>query len=200
MKNDNSPETRNKSGFHTPPCRRNFFHSVAAIAVTLCFFAACGPSDPDYLEKLYGEIAWANAERLTVNVEFPANWGFSQQSGTDRCADLVNTKETPRMGYAFNVEFSPMPEFGFEKWLAFPTSEYIKLDIRKSYNETQFDPDTLEQILPQRERERCGYCGKHKQYGFKGRSRYNQHFRTGHACALVQLQAGCKPDHPAAGE
>ncbi|MDR3019382.1 MAG: hypothetical protein LBU66_00590, partial [Treponema sp.] len=105
--------------------------------IVLCFLVfSCelfnAQNDPDYWEKLDEEIAWVNAEKLTVSVTFPAEWGTSPNSGTGRSFDNVRRNETPRKGYAFNVEFTPLPGFGFEKWLAFPTSEYSKLDFSKN--------------------------------------------------------------------
>jgi len=101
-----------------------------------------GASDPEYLDKLYDEIAWANAERLTVTVGFPAEWGSSPQRGTGRSGDT-------RLGYAFNVEFGAMPGYGFEKWLAFPTSIYDTLDKTLSALEIEGSalPENLVEII-----------------------------------------------------
>ncbi|MCL2763322.1 MAG: hypothetical protein FWD36_08990, partial [Treponema sp.] len=97
-------------------------------------FTSCelfnNPSDPRFLDGLHGEVAWANAERLIVTVGFPTEWGSSSQRGTGRCGDT-------RLGYPFQVEFGAMPGYGFEKWLAFPTSIYDELDKSSSASEIE---------------------------------------------------------------
>ena len=80
-----------------------------------------GTKEDYLLQKIDDEIAWANAARLTVRVDYPVEWGASPQQG-----DL--NRDNTRKGYEFNVEFTPMPGYGFEKWLAFPTAEYNGLD------------------------------------------------------------------------
>ena len=75
------------------------------------------PKDPNYLKKIDEEIAWANAAKLTVTVAYPDEWGSSPQFAG--CFDAVRTKEKPRKGYPFNVEFTPNAMYGFIEWLAF---------------------------------------------------------------------------------
>ena len=88
------------------------------------------PTDARFLGNLYDEVAWANAEKLTVTVGFPAEWGSSPQRGTGRCGDV-------RLGYEFQVEFGAMPGYGFEKWLAFPTSVYDQLNKSLSVSDIE---------------------------------------------------------------
>ena len=83
--------------------------------VLVFIFSACGlfmPSDPNYLNKIDKEIAWANAGRLTVTVTYPQEWGSSPQFGAGS-RDNVRIYETPRVGYAFTVEFTTSGGFGF---------------------------------------------------------------------------------------
>ncbi|MCL2443121.1 MAG: hypothetical protein FWD13_06590 [Treponema sp.] len=109
--------------------------------VTCSLLIASCEGDPDYLAKLDEEVAWHNAEKLTVAVTFPPEWGASNpQQGTispgDR--DVRRWKEGQnRKMYEFTVEFLPLLSFGFEKWLAFPTSEYAALDKTKSAEEIE---------------------------------------------------------------
>ena len=76
----------------------------------------------DILDIIDQEVEWANAEQLTVTV-FPGEWGRSPQEG-GMCFDALRTKEKPRKGYLFNVEFLPNNNFGFEKWIAVPTDGF----------------------------------------------------------------------------
>ncbi|MDR0313778.1 MAG: hypothetical protein LBI14_09280, partial [Treponema sp.] len=39
-----------------------------------------GPIQPDFIGKIDAEIAWANAARLNVRVEYPSGWGTSSPS------------------------------------------------------------------------------------------------------------------------
>ena len=109
------------------------------VIFTLCILllATCdlfNPTDRDMLAKIDAEIAWANAARLTVAVTYPPEWGSSNpQQGT------ITPVMDIRLGYEFNLEFSPLPDFGFERWLAFPTSVYNELVKTKSAAEVLID-------------------------------------------------------------
>ena len=98
---------------------------VLIFALLICLFGSCdlfnNPVDPDFVNRLDDEIAWANAAKLTVTVGFPAEWGSSPQRGTGFCGDT-------RLGYPFDVEFGVMPGYGFEGWIAFPSDKYDGLD------------------------------------------------------------------------
>jgi len=78
----------------------------ALVCILIVFlFSACeffGENDPDFLRKLDAEIAWANAERLTVSLEYPGSWG----QGT-----IETVAANRRLGYDFDVEFNPMQVF-----------------------------------------------------------------------------------------
>jgi hypothetical protein len=51
-------------------------------------------------------------------------------------------RENTRKGYAFDVEFTSLPGFGVEEWLAFPTSEYSRLDFTKTASQVKAIPLT----------------------------------------------------------
>ncbi len=84
----------------------------------------------DLFKQISDEVDWANAPKLTVTVAFPPEWGNSPQSGEGKCGDT-------RKGYEFGVEFTPLSGYGFEKWLAFKTTDYASLDKTKSSNEVE---------------------------------------------------------------
>ncbi|MCL2443998.1 MAG: right-handed parallel beta-helix repeat-containing protein, partial [Treponema sp.] len=72
------------------------------------------------LAKIDAEIAWANAARLNVTVAYPQQWGTSLQRGTGRAGDT-------RVGYAFDIDFTPDPEYTFIEWRAYDTNELNRL-------------------------------------------------------------------------
>ena len=71
-------------------------------------------NDYDFLRKLDAEIAWANAERLTVSLEYPGSWG----QGT-----IETVAANRRLGYDFDVEFNPMQGFSIAQWRAYKTAD-----------------------------------------------------------------------------
>jgi hypothetical protein len=85
------------------------------------FFSGCdllnNKPEIDLKKKIDETIAWANAPRLTVNVHYPVEWGQSPQAGR------LNPDET-RRGYAFNVEFTTDPAYGFVEWRACRAGDY----------------------------------------------------------------------------
>jgi len=106
--------------------------------------AACelfnNPADPYFLDKLYDEIAWANAKKVTITVAYPQHWGTSLQRGTGRAGDT-------RVGYAFDIDFTPESEYAFIEWRAYDTNE-----INKSQNwMNQVNPESALRFLPQLE-------------------------------------------------
>ncbi|GBU28501.1 hypothetical protein R84B8_02060 [Treponema sp. R8-4-B8] len=76
----------------------------------------------DLFQVISDEVDWANAARLTVTVAVPSGWGNSPQFGDGKCGDT-------RLGYLFNVEFTPNSGYGFRGWLAFKSSEYNQQEI-----------------------------------------------------------------------
>jgi len=118
--------------------RIKFWNHVFPLFIVHCslFICNCGLTNPlpegDLQEKIDENVKWANAAQLTVTVAIPSGWGTSPHLGTNICRDNVRTTETPRQGYPFTVEFTPLPGFGFEQWLAFRTDDYEGLDKTKS--------------------------------------------------------------------
>ena len=100
------------------------------ITSSLLFFSCdlfTGPK-VDLLKKINKEAEWANAARLSVRIDYPGEWGTSSPSPGTLSMDI-------RRGYRFNVEFTSLPGYGFEQWLAIPTSEYNSLDKSQSANQ-----------------------------------------------------------------
>ena len=128
---------------------------VVVCSICFCFLLifvfSCdlfnAPVDPDFWKKIDEEIAWANAERLTVTVALPSGWGSSPQEGTGRVFDNKRTMETPRLGYDFNVDFSPDQAYVFKGWRAYETSMLSSLedDNGNEINWRQF-PDILNDV------------------------------------------------------
>lgn len=82
----------------------------------------------DLYNIISNSVDWANAEKLTVTV-YTGDWGKSPQEGEGKCGDT-------RKGYEFNVEFTSSINYGFEKWLAFPTAgftEFFEANNNKSF-------------------------------------------------------------------
>ena len=95
-----------------------FVHCYLLFVSCNLFYA---PKDIDYWEKIEEEIRWANADQLKITVAYHEGWGSSPQIGLDRCFDAVRTRETPRSGYPFNLEFSPNALYGSPYWRAYLT-------------------------------------------------------------------------------
>ncbi|MCL2139232.1 MAG: hypothetical protein FWH41_06840, partial [Treponema sp.] len=94
--------------------------------IFLCSFFLCNcdlftkPKDPHYLKKIDEEIAWANAPKISVSVQYNTEWGQSPQlSG---CVD-EKRGTAPRKGYPFKVEFNSGMAFGEPEWRAYYSKE-----------------------------------------------------------------------------
>jgi len=61
-------------------------------------------------------VDWANAPKLTVRVEHPAAWGFSNPAGT------ITPVKDIRKGYPFEIEFTPNLAYSLVGWRAYKTS------------------------------------------------------------------------------
>ena len=70
----------------------------------------------DILDIIDQEVAWANAKKITVTVAYPPEWGNSLQRGEGKCGDA-------RVGYPFNVEFTPNQEYALLGWRAYKTTD-----------------------------------------------------------------------------
>jgi len=73
------------------------------------------PDDFDILTTIDNEVAWANAANLNLTVAYPLEWGSSPQRGTGNAGDV-------RVGFAFEVEFTPSPAYSLIQWRAYETS------------------------------------------------------------------------------
>ena len=87
----------------------------ASLSFITCDLLNGIPTD-DLMDKIDQDIAWANAEKAVVTVAYPLEWGASPQYGSGKCGDT-------RVGYEFDVEFSPNPEYALLGWRAYPTDQ-----------------------------------------------------------------------------
>ncbi|MCL2805699.1 MAG: hypothetical protein FWD26_07165 [Treponema sp.] len=100
---------------------RNIKLAPLAIILAFSLFAAScdlitGIPRDDLLDVIDDEIRWANAEPVSVSVMYPADWGTSTQAGVNNCGDV-------RVGFAFDLDFSPFPDFSILEWRAYLTAE-----------------------------------------------------------------------------
>jgi hypothetical protein len=132
MKNilQNKPFQRRKLCFGKKP-----FLLLPALFL-LAAFSGCdllnNKPEIDLENTMDEKIAWANAERLTVTVEYSSDWGFSPQRGTGKAGDT-------RLGFPFTVEFTPAAGYGFEQWIAVRNADYNAanpgaIDLSKDLN------------------------------------------------------------------
>ncbi|MCL2806258.1 MAG: hypothetical protein FWD26_09995 [Treponema sp.] len=116
------------------------FHCSLLIAhcfllTVLCsLFIACD-IDPDFMQRIDDEIAWRNADKLTVRLDYHSNWGSSnpQRGNITPGMDI-------RKGYAFSVEFSPAPAYSLFGWEAYAYTE-AELPAGWRDNLSLLDPD-----------------------------------------------------------
>jgi len=97
-------------------------HSIAFLTlIILCslFLVTCDllsvAVDKDFYQKIDDEVAWANAPKISVRIEYPGAWGTSSPSVGPVSLDI-------RQSYAFNAEFTPDPAFSLQGWRAYATS------------------------------------------------------------------------------
>ncbi|MDR0668734.1 MAG: hypothetical protein LBF95_01515 [Treponema sp.] len=71
----------------------------------------------DIEDRIDQAVAWANAARLTVRVEYPADWGSSNPAqGT------ITPAVDVRRGFPFDLEFNPGGIYSFFEWRAYAAS------------------------------------------------------------------------------
>jgi len=75
-------------------------------------------------------VDWANAEKLTVRLEYPSAWGTSNpvQGALTPVMDI-------RKDYEFNIEFTPDTTHTLNSWLVFKTSDLTRLTDSGSWVE-----------------------------------------------------------------
>jgi hypothetical protein len=111
----------------------NISHSPFLILLCSLLFCTCdlfnGATNPDFLKNIDDEIAWSNAKRLDVRVDYNPLWGSSPQQG-------ALDRETHRQGFAFDVEFTPTMGYGFVGLFAFRTNglDLTKIDVNEALN------------------------------------------------------------------
>jgi len=82
------------------------------------------PSDPDFLDKLYAEVAYANAPWVPLRIE-PGILGTASLMGSQH--------RTVKLGYSFKLVFQPDRNYPFQGWQAWvdgsePWSSYWMID------------------------------------------------------------------------
>ena len=70
--------------------------------------------DPDFMQRIDDEIAWSNAARLTVVLNFPGSWGQGS---------ITTIAENRRLGYDFDINFTPAQGYSIESWRAYKTDD-----------------------------------------------------------------------------
>ena len=94
------------------------FTLAAVLALTSLSLISCdllnGISTDDLMDKIDKDIAWANAEKAAVTVAYPQSWGFSPQ---------VTGFGDVRIGYEFDLGFTPSDEYALLGWQAYATAD-----------------------------------------------------------------------------
>jgi 3D (Asp-Asp-Asp) domain-containing protein len=114
--------------------------------ITLCFLVfSCelfnATEDPDFWQKLDEEIAWANAAKLTVRVEYPSEWGITNpQQGT-----IAPGAMDIRKGFPFTIEFTPDQAYTLSDsgWTAYYTADIERLNDEMDEGNTWMDDPKL---------------------------------------------------------
>jgi len=87
-------------------------------------------SQVDLFQIISDEVDWANAEKLTVRIDYPAIWGTSNPSQ----GSITPTMDI-RKGYEFSVEFTPEMAYTLRAWMVFKTSDLDDLTDVGSWTE-----------------------------------------------------------------
>ena len=119
---------------------------LCSIIISGCdLFSASVQSD--FLNKIDGEISWANAKRLSVRVDYPGEWGSSSPP-----AGLITPSPRDiRQGFAFELEFTPDAAYSFKGWRAYASSDLGPVSVQGNdwrLNQTLLDGiSELEDVL-----------------------------------------------------
>ncbi|MCL2443729.1 MAG: hypothetical protein FWD13_09760 [Treponema sp.] len=94
--------------------------TVVSLFLVLCslFIINC-EIDPDYLKKIDNEVAWHNAKKLEVSIAFPPSWGTSNPGQGLIQRNVIDI----RLGYTFEIDFTPVTEFSLVGWRAYATED-----------------------------------------------------------------------------
>ena len=74
------------------------------------------------MKKIDDEIAWSNAAKLTVVLNFPGSWGQGS---------ITTIADNRRLGYDFDINFTPLQGYSIENWRAYRTDDI------ETYRESQ---------------------------------------------------------------
>ena len=96
---------------------------LSAICFLLIFVCSCdlfnATVNPDLWKKIDEEIAWSNAPKLTMRLEYPAVWGTSNpQVGGVSYPGTMDL----RQGYEFTLDFTPTRAYTLVEWRAYETA------------------------------------------------------------------------------
>jgi|GEM_PF-3130880 len=106
--------------------KKYFIHGL--FTAFLLFLTACElfnePADPNYLDNLYEEIAYANAPWVPLRIE----------TGILGTASLMGSQpRTVKLGYSFTLVFQPSREYPFIGWQAWVEGEGVVSYWRPDY-------------------------------------------------------------------
>jgi len=97
--------------------------SLLIIAFLAILIVSCdlftGPKD-DLFRTISNEADWANAEKLTVRIDYPDAWGRSNPVQGAIAMDI-------RKGFEFSLEFTTRDSYTLQSWQAYLTSDLDSL-------------------------------------------------------------------------
>ncbi|MCL2806538.1 MAG: Ig-like domain-containing protein, partial [Treponema sp.] len=103
---------------------RKIYAIIALFALCSLIIAACdlfAPSDPNFIDDLYTELAWANAELVNVLVS-TGGMGTASPSGSQQVK--LWREDFTRAGYTpFTVNYQPFSQYPFTGWQAWYAGE-----------------------------------------------------------------------------
>ncbi|MCL2442003.1 MAG: hypothetical protein FWD13_00875 [Treponema sp.] len=101
--------------------------TLISFLLVLCFVSC--DVDPDYLKKIDDEVAWHNAEKLNVRLEYPIRWGTSNPVQGSIAPGLIDI----RKGYEFSIEFFAEQDLSLVSMRVYKTAAFEALgDWRNS--------------------------------------------------------------------
>jgi hypothetical protein len=92
-----------------------------ALFLTVVFIGLAGcdllnKPETDMGDLIDEAVAWANAARLTVSVDYIGEWG-----GSNPVRGTITPAMDIRKGYEFEIEFTPNAAYSFQGWRAYKT-------------------------------------------------------------------------------
>ncbi|MCL2805248.1 MAG: hypothetical protein FWD26_04850 [Treponema sp.] len=122
-------KTRKKPVFLSALCflfsvNYSLFSVNCSLLIVLCsLFIGCDV-DPDFMKRIDDEVAWSNATRLTVRVDYPGDWGISNPSGP--ISNVIDIRQGLR---PFEMEFIPDIAYNFMEWRAYATADLTEANL-----------------------------------------------------------------------